>query len=218
VALSTVVFLGPSLPHSEAKKILEAEFRPPIRRGDLPTLPEDVRLVGIIDGVFMSEAAVGHREIVTLLKRGTKVVGGGSMGALRASELESFGMRGVGRIFELYLSGQVEGDDEVALIFHPETLEALSEPLVNIRLNLTRAVEAGIVSESDASFALERMKQTYFPKRSIALLLNVLSEGAGEDVARNLKTYIDAEYEDFKRKDALEVLSTLRKMQENAKK
>ena len=216
--MSTVVFLGPSLPHSEAKKILKAEYRPPVRRGDLPRLSEDVHLVGIIDGVFMSEAAVGHREIVTLLKRGAKVVGGGSMGALRASELQSLGMEGVGRIFELYASRQVEGDDEVALTFHPETLEALSEPLVNIRLNLTRAVKAGIVSESDASLALERMKQTYFPKRSIALLLNVLSEGAGEDVARNLKAYIEAEYEDFKRKDALEVLSTLRKMQKNAKK
>jgi hypothetical protein len=45
-------------------------------------------------------AAVGHREIISALKAGVCVVGGSSMGALRASELDSYGMIGVGRIYE----------------------------------------------------------------------------------------------------------------------
>ena len=76
-----------SIPVPEARKVLDADYRPPIKRGDLPCLNDQVRYVGIIDGIFMNECSVGHREIIALLKRGVTVVGGGSMGALRASEL-----------------------------------------------------------------------------------------------------------------------------------
>jgi len=93
--MSIVVFLGMSLPHAEASTRLKARFLPPVRRGDLPQLPSSVKMVGIIDGVFLSESAVGHREIIDLLKRGVTVVGGGSMGALRAAELQDLGMIGV---------------------------------------------------------------------------------------------------------------------------
>ncbi len=39
------------------------------------------------------------------MKKGVKVYGSSSMGALRASELDEFGMVGVGRIYECYRSG-----------------------------------------------------------------------------------------------------------------
>jgi len=53
-------------------------------------LPDGVEVVGIVDGVILSDAAVGHREILSIVKEGIKVVGGGSMGALRAAELADF--------------------------------------------------------------------------------------------------------------------------------
>jgi len=52
-------------------------------------------VVGIIDGVLLSDAAVGHREILNLLRRGIRVFGSGSMGALRAAELSTLGMEGI---------------------------------------------------------------------------------------------------------------------------
>ena len=97
-----VVFLGPSLPRSEADRILASDLRPPVKRGDLPALDDEVDVIGIIDGVFMGEAAVGHREIIDKLKSGVKVYGSSSMGALRAAELQDFGMIGVGTIFDQY--------------------------------------------------------------------------------------------------------------------
>ena len=41
----------------------------------------------IIDGVFQSEPAVRHKEILWALSLGVPVVGAASMGALRAAEL-----------------------------------------------------------------------------------------------------------------------------------
>jgi hypothetical protein len=38
------------------------------------------------------------------------------MGALRAAELHTFGMVGVGRVFEGYRDGVYEDDDEVAVV------------------------------------------------------------------------------------------------------
>ena len=66
------------------------------------------------------------------------------MGALRAAELHTFGMRGVGRIFEAFRDGEVEDDDEVAVVHGPAELGylVLSEPMFNIRATLARAEAA----------------------------------------------------------------------------
>lgn len=134
--MKAVIFTGPSLSKEEAKLIFEnATYLPPIKRGDAEkALERGAKIIGIIDGVFHQDVAISPREIFEVLKKGVIVVGGSSMGALRAAELDEFGMIGVGKIYEMYKSGEIESDDEVALIFNPLTLEPLSEPLINIRL------------------------------------------------------------------------------------
>ncbi len=48
-----VVFIGPSLPLAEAREILDADYHPPIARGDITALLNDPPdIIGIIDGVF----------------------------------------------------------------------------------------------------------------------------------------------------------------------
>lgn len=207
--MKPVVFLGPSLPRSEAIRILDADIRPPVKRGDLPSLEEGVEVIGIIDGVFMGQAAVGHREIVDKLKNGVKVYGAGSMGALRAAELHDFGMVGVGTIFDRYLKGEIDGDDEVALIFNPETLEPLSEPLVNIRLNLQNAVKAGLISDPDAANVINCMKSIYFPKRSLGKLRDCAAQNLEPKACRTIGAIIDREYVDYKKEDAVKLLATI---------
>ncbi|KAF5430390.1 hypothetical protein C5S42_00430, partial [Candidatus Methanomarinus sp.] len=130
-----VIYTGISLSWADARTLLDADYRPPVKRSDINIRPgkEKPDIIGIIDGVFFDRAAVGHREIISALKAGVCVVGGSSMGALRASELDSYGMIGVGCIYEWYRDGVIESDDEVAVTFHPETLQPLSVPLVNIR-------------------------------------------------------------------------------------
>ena len=206
--MTAAVYLGMSLSHQEAKGMLKAWYLPPVRRGDLPKLPDTVRMVGIIDGVFLSESAVGHREIIELLKRGVTVVGGGSMGALRAAELQDLGMIGVGRIFEMYRDGDIEGDDEVALVFDPETFEPLSEPLVNIRHFLSEAVHRGILEAAIAESYLLRVREIYYPRRSFDLLLRMVKED-DEDLYKDLEVMLRDSSFDLKRSDSLKVLNTM---------
>jgi hypothetical protein len=208
--LKPVIFLGPSLSHSEARIILEADYRPPVRRGDLMSLESGSRIVGIIDGVFMTEAAVGHREILSLLQNGIKVIGGSSMGALRAAELSSFGMVGVGEIYKMYSSGLIDGDDEVALVFNPETLEPMSEALVNIRFNVSRAVERNVISVTEADVLIDEIKRTYFPKRSYDLLLSIAHDRFGKDKSNGLRAFLGNQAKDLKKSDALMVIATIK--------
>ena len=210
--MTTVVYLGMSLSHEEAKGLLRARYLPPVRRGDLPKLPDSVTMVGIIDGVFLNESAVGHREIIDLLKRGVTVVGGGSMGALRAAELHDLGMIGVGRIFEMYRDGEIEGDDEVALVFDPETFEPLSEPLVNIRHFLSEAVHRGVLEAAIADSYLLRVRDVYYPRRSLKLLLKMVHED-DEDLSDELEHMLSNCSFDLKRSDSLKVLNTMTELE-----
>ncbi len=143
---SAVVFLGPSLDRRAALAVLPADYRPPAARGDITRAVSDgAEVIGLIDGVFFQESSVGHREILAALSAGVRVVGASSMGALRAAELHTLGMEGVGEVFRMYRDGVLVSDDEVALAFNPESLIALSEPLVNIRATLRRAEDEGVI-------------------------------------------------------------------------
>jgi hypothetical protein len=203
-----VVFLGPSLPIAEAREILDADYRPPVKRGDLQHL-EGVELICIIDGVFLQSCSVGHREILSLLNRNIKVVGGGSMGALRAAEMGHYGMIGVGLIFQKYVSGEVQGDDEVALVFDPETMEPLSEPLVNLRFLLDAAWVADIIDSAQKNRILDEMRSIYYPRRTIPVFMEVAHKFLG-DGAEGFDRFFADNYRDIKKEDAITILKSLK--------
>jgi len=122
LAAEIVVFLGPSLSLDKAREMLEADFRPPAKRGDIyRAAREGARIICLIDGVFFQDCSVAHKEVLYALEAGARVLGASSMGALRASELDAYGMEGVGMIYEAYRSGRLVSDDEVALTFDPFT-------------------------------------------------------------------------------------------------
>ncbi|MFZ0395206.1 MAG: TfuA-like protein [Terracidiphilus sp.] len=173
------VFLGPSLPLAVAQTALDATYLPPIKRGDLSRLSPEIRLIGIVDGEFYQSLAVSPKEILPLLEHGVKVYGASSMGALRAVELESCGMIGVGRIFEAYRDGAVDAEDEVALVYEPETCRPLSEPLINIRFALEQAVGRGLLASARAEEVVETIRKKWFPRRSYADVARLCPELAG---------------------------------------
>src|ERR1700722_7996310 len=116
--MKAVVFLGPSLPLDEARAILPgAVYLPPAKQAHLLSAVGIHRpnVIGLIDGEFGQSLSVWHKEILFALSRGVAVYGASSMGALRAAETAAFGTRGIGRIFEMYASGELTDDDEVAL-------------------------------------------------------------------------------------------------------
>ena len=181
-----LVFLGPSLGLAEARGICpDAEFHPPIRFGDLYALSCDPPgQVLIVDGEFHDRTPVWQREILQLLQVGWQVLGASSMGALRALELEPYGMVGLGTIFEWYRSGRIEGDDEVALLHGVAEMgyQPLTLPLVDVRHVLAGLEAQGVLTLAQVSGILSRFKPMGPEARTRRALL-ALVQAQGADVA-----------------------------------
>ncbi|MBF8191021.1 hypothetical protein ITP53_36000 [Nonomuraea sp. K274] len=209
--MRAVVFAGPSIDAGSIAEIApEIEVRPPVKRGDIDALlaePEPPARIGIVDGQFLQGLMISPKEVLKALDRHTdpiQVYGSSSMGALRAAELAGEGMIGVGQVFELYSSGQADADDEVAITFDPDSLRALCEPMVNIRVAVAAARERRIVSPATAESVLAAAKALYFPERTYARVL--ASAVAPADELDALRDFLSAEAPDAKKEDAQELL------------
>ena len=211
--MKPVVYTGTSISHSDARKILDADYRAPVRRHDLRRiLASPPEIIGIIDGVFFDNAAVAHREIIEALKSGIIIVGGGSMGALRASELETYGMIGVGKVFEMYKNGIIESDDEVAVTFDAGSNEALSVPLVNIRMTVEAAKNAGVIDPVQAAAIIGIARKLFYPDRNYQ---NVVFESEKNGIIsgiekKKLLDFIKLNEVDIKYQDAILVLEKIK--------
>ncbi len=210
-----IVFLGPSLDRVSAETILAADYRPPVKRDDiLRAITDRPTVIGIIDGVFFQDCAVGHREILQAIKSGIRVVGASSMGALRAAELDVHGMIGVGEIYRKYQSGELVSDDEVALIYDPESFVSLSEPLVYIRYNLRLAAEQGIISRETEQVIIAKTQQIYFPQRTYRRICSAVRGMVPDREIDAFLSFIDTGAKDLKRLDAIRALETIRDLTE----
>ncbi len=193
------------MPLAEAQAICPGEYRPPIARGDLPALAGKVpRDVVIIDGCFEHVRAVSPKEILATLDAGHRVYGASSMGALRATEMESFGMLGVGRIAEWYRSGVVFADDEVALLFEPHTLVPLTVSLVCMRVAIDEAVAKKVVNENEAKEVLDVAKRLHYRDRTYLELMT--RSGLPQGKRDRLLDFLLHEAPDQKAEDARRVL------------
>ncbi len=207
-----VVYTGLTIPFDEAKEILDGIYKPPIKRGELFDLIEnekDIDIILIIDGQFHNTPAVAHKEIMLAMDKGITVVGASSMGALRASELDTLGMIGIGYVYNGYRSGKIKSDDDVAVILNPETYEALSEALVNIDYKLEGAVREGIITDTEKEDLHNIAKSIYYPHRTYAKIFKESS--LSEDKKNKLIRYIN-QHEDIKKQDAIEALKYVKKL------
>ncbi|HJJ98845.1 MAG TPA: TfuA-related McrA-glycine thioamidation protein [Methanocorpusculum sp.] len=207
---NVVVFIGPSLPLDEAIQILpDAEYQPPAKRGDLTdAIQAGAKTLVLIDGVFFQDRAVGHREILAALRIGISVFGSSSMGALRASEMDTLGMIGVGKIYRWYRDRIINADDEVALVYDPETHAALSEPMVNIRATLARARAENIIDGAGEKELLRACKTIYYPDRTYRHV--ILKAEIPAELKTVLAAWIKTNAVDQKRLDAVACLTAVR--------
>ncbi len=205
-----IVFAGPSISKEEIEEIADGklDIREPIKRHDLDTIGPEQEVIAIIDGVFLSQLAVSAREILILLKKGFTILGSSSMGALRAAELDAYGMIGIGSIYNMYKEKQIQSDDEVALIFTPENYRLLSEPLVNIRYSVGKAMEAGIMDSSSGGTVIEIAKSIYFPKLNYDILFYYLDQVLDKDIVIKYKMFISQNRKklDLKNQDAIKLI------------
>jgi hypothetical protein len=213
MAKSVIIFLGPSLSQEKARKILpEAEFRPPAKKGDLLRLAAspDVSMVGLVDGVFLQDYPPTPIEVYQLARReGVLLAGAASLGALRAVELEKFGMVGIGRVFQLYKAGKIDADDEVAVTFSDDGKFCIqSEAMVDIRYNLFLAYRKGIIQERTKKAIVKVAKEIYFPHRNYPDIIETTKKRYGDEVhdIDAFQSYIEKNRRSIKEMDAIKLV------------
>ncbi|HOC77536.1 MAG TPA: TfuA-related McrA-glycine thioamidation protein [Methanofastidiosum sp.] len=213
--IKIIIYLGPSLPVDEAKKLLhsnnnrEVTYAPPIKRGDIPkAISENYQVIGIIDGIFFRESAVSPREIMEVLKSNIKVYGASSMGALRASELDRYGMVGIGKIYNWYRDGTLNSDDEVALSFDSEEFIPISEPLVNIRETMKKALSENIINQEEYKIIFESAKKLYFPERKWKNIIQISEKKMGKNLSY-FSDFVKTQKVDVKKEDAILLLKEI---------
>src|SRR5687767_11880075 len=104
---SVTLFAGPSARDIPSELLLSGgtDLQPPVRRGDVDRLLERADAPGVLvlcDGTIQTQPAVSHAEICRALDSGWQVWGVSSIGAIRAFELRSEGMRGFGYVYEQF--------------------------------------------------------------------------------------------------------------------
>lgn len=208
------VFLGPTLAVADARAELDAVYLPPVSAGDVCRLGRKrPRAIGIVDGYFEGVPAVWHKEIMWIMECGVHVFGSASTGALRAAELDSFGMRGVGWIYQAFRDGSLERDDEVAVSHGAgrEGYRALSEAMVNIRRTLQAAQHEEIISDATREVLTATGTALFYHDRTWPALLE-MGKARGADPAElsALRQWLPAGRIDQQATDAVAMLREMR--------
>ena len=205
-----IVFIGPSIPAPEDRPTIPAvRYVPPVRRGDLvPDLWENAACIAIVDGEFDQSLAVTPREVMKCIRAHTTVFGSSSMGALRSAELHTVGMHGVGKIFEMYRDEVIAAEDEVALLFDPDSQRPVTEPLVNIRCSVERAVASRHIDASVADAIIQQAEALHYRDRRYGPILRLAGERLGRDLM-DLKPILEGW--DQKREDAFALLGAVQR-------
>ncbi|HKU40108.1 MAG TPA: TfuA-like protein [Polyangiales bacterium] len=208
-----IVFVGPTLAAPEAAQLLPADYRPPAAQGDVYRAAlERPWGIAIIDGYFERVPAVWHKEVLWALEQGIHVFGASSMGALRAAELQGFGMIGVGSIFEGFRDGTLTDDDEVTVVHAAAEADyrPLSTAMVDMRATLARALHTGIVEVQVAERLVELAKRRHYADRSYPRLYeDALRAGIGREVIDRLRAWVAQHAVPLKQLDARLMLRSI---------
>jgi hypothetical protein len=209
-----VLFVGPTL-HGEARSDVAngIERRAPAAQGDIAKAVLDgATAIGFVDGRYEDVAAPWHKEILYALSEGVSVLGGGSLGALRAAECAAFGMIGVGEIFSRYARGELVDDSDVAQLHAPAELgfAPLTEALVNVEETFRRLRDGDLLEERAASELGRTARGMFFKELTYETIVARSADlGAAPD---DLMKLILPRRVDLKREDAIALVASLRSL------
>lgn len=215
--MKIAVFTGPTLSHKEASSLLDAIFLPPVKQGDLINAMSRFQpdVLAIIDGADDSELPVWHKDILFAIENGATVYGAGSVGALRAVEIQHPAMIGVGEVHRQFRVGELNDDDEVMFLHERRGEEwvRLTEPMVNLRATFQSAMESGAIDAPFFDLAVATAKSLYYKDRALPKIFRaIVEQGARREDVERLEAFTGASYVDVQKKDALELLDALGKL------
>jgi len=208
------LFLGPTAHNlfQEIENLIAGiTILPPVARGDIQMIASEGKpgLITICDGIFHSYPAVGHFEIVEAMKKGWEIWGVGSMGAIRASELQDFGMHGFGESFENFIQDPDFPDDEVALLYDQTFPYApQSEPMLHLRKFLDKLVAIKCITAIEASHIKGVLSDSWFGVRTIPKTLQLINVLAPRSLRDATTTGEDFDQFRTKSQDLIRYLTT----------
>ncbi len=174
-----ILFAGPSLGRDRGPLPSGFELRPPARCGDLlRTRGDRPRAVLLVDGVFETGPTVWHKEILLLLEAGIAVYGAASLGALRAAELDRYGMIGVGAIYRAYRDRVIDRDDAVMVSHAPAELG--HAPLTLALVDAEASIAASALDPELKQCVVRIARAIPFRERTWAAIFARLAAAIGE--------------------------------------
>jgi len=209
----TCIFAGPSLSRLERPEGID--LFPPATRGSIrEAVGAGYRVIGFIDGAVDPKERVSLAELRdALARRAVRLIGGASMGAIRAVQLDTLGMLGIGRVFRLFRRGSLSDADEVLVLHAPAALRfrPLTLPLVNIRYTLQRMRTAEHITPADEAGVIAHLSDVPWFDRDRQSLSAAVYRTCGSARSARVVQWFDRLYRDVKQEDAIGVVSAVRR-------
>jgi hypothetical protein len=208
--LNRCIFVGPSLWGVELDRTI-MRFGPAQLGSVYLAAKSGYNVIGLVDAIFGNVPTVWHKEILYAIGRGCVVYGSSSAGALRAAELHTYGMHGIGLCYRLYRAGVITDDDEVAVLHGDASTNyvQLSEPLINARLTFRKLRRNGFLTVNQELEIITRFKTIHFSERTFSgygrALTSVFGASEGDRIHQLLKSH----YRDTKQEDGRQLVSHL---------
>ena len=172
---SVLVFAGPTIQPQEVERIFGCSVGPPAARGDIKrAFDSGFRRIVLIDGCIVTSYPPSPMELYDAISGGASIFGGGSIGAVRAVELEGQGMVGHGWVYNSYRSRRIEREDEIVVLMHPRTFVPITVPLVDVRYELMKLCAEERVTRASARNALRILSNLHFSERDAHTVTAVL--------------------------------------------
>jgi hypothetical protein len=200
--LKRCIFVGPSLRGVGLDRTI-MRFGPAQLGSVYLAAKSGYNVIGLVDAIFGNVPTVWHKEILYAIGRGCVVYGSSSAGALRAAELHTYGMHGIGLCYRLYRAGVITDDDEVAVLHGDASTSyvQLSEPLINARLTFRKLRRNGFLTVNQEAEIIARFKTIHFSERTFSeyeqASTSLFGPSEGDRIHRLLKSH----YRDIKKED-----------------
>jgi len=214
---TSLVFAGGSVSREDAPPDADLVWAGPAEQGDMvAAVLEGFENILIVDGYFYTKFPCTTLEVMLALENEVNVFGASSIGALRAVELDAWGMVGMGRVYE-YLKKQEIKPYHVVAQTYDEADRPLTTPLIQIVYFLVCASSDGIVTREEHEALRAAADEIHFTFLSFdSFFRKVESSGTlPPHKAVALRDYCDAKgaaHFDIKRQDALALLGSFRAM------
>ncbi len=177
---TAILFAGPSLHGVDTSKYPWLDVCGPACQSDIYSVLNHKHYTRIIlaDGLYKSIPAPWHKEILLALEMNIEVYGVASLGALRAAELNEYGMKGSGKVYE-YISSNIVDDSEVAVMHKPQKnqWEAMTLAHVEVKYWSEKIEEEGRIGKNISREIIKWSKNKHFERRTKKALISQLELG-----------------------------------------